>query len=53
MARVVAISRMKLLGVPSRARSRLPHLTLDDVAVIEELQREALEELSEGRIDGE
>ncbi|WP_216903182.1 hypothetical protein [Synechococcus sp. CCY 9618] len=53
MARVVTISRTRLLGVPSRLRSRLPHLTLDDLAVLEELQREALEELAEGRFDGE
>lgn len=39
--------RTKLLGVPSRARQALPHLTAGDVAVLEDLVREALEDLVE------
>jgi hypothetical protein len=41
--------RTKLLGVPTRMRQRLPHLTAPDVAEIDALMREALEELSEDR----
>lgn len=37
--------RTRLLGIPSRARQALPHLTLADIAAIEALVREALEEL--------
>ena len=43
--RVVA-ARTRLLGVPSRAKQRLPHLTTADLAVLDELIREALDELS-------
>jgi hypothetical protein len=41
--------RTKLLGVPTRARQRLPHLAPEDTAVLEELVREALEELTAER----
>ena len=43
-ARVVA-ARTKLLGLSSRVQQRLAHLTLADLAVIDVLVREALEEL--------
>lgn len=38
--------RTKLLGVPSRARQALPHLTVADIGVLENLVREALEDLA-------
>lgn len=38
--------KTKLLGIPSRARQQLPHLTAADVGTLEELVREALEELA-------
>lgn len=38
----------KLLAVPSRAKQALPHLSPSDLAEIERLQREALEELASG-----
>lgn len=38
--------KTKLLGIPSRARQQLPHLTVGDLAVLEDLIREALEELT-------
>lgn len=38
--------RSRVLGVPSRARQRLPHLSHADLAVLDELLREALEELA-------
>lgn len=43
--------KTKLLGVPTRARQRLQHLTADDVRVIDDLIREALEALSSGEDD--
>lgn len=33
----------KLLGVPTRARQQLPHLTISDMEAIDAIQREALE----------
>ena len=48
-ANVAAIVRTKLLAMPTRARQRIPHLTLEEVAILDELQREALEELADGR----
>lgn len=45
-AKIVALSRTKVLGLPSKIKSRLPHLTKADVLVVEELCREALEELA-------
>lgn len=38
----------KLLAVPSRAKQALPHLSPADLAELERLQREALEELASG-----
>jgi phage terminase Nu1 subunit (DNA packaging protein) len=40
--------RTKLLGLPSKAKQRLPHLQLADLATLEEIVREALEELATG-----
>lgn len=39
--------KARLLALPSRARQDLPHLTLTDVAKLEEIVREALESLVE------
>jgi phage terminase Nu1 subunit (DNA packaging protein) len=41
----VVAARTKLLGLPSRAKQRLPHLTPADLATLDRLIREALEEL--------
>lgn len=38
--------RTKLLGLPTRAKQQLPHLSTKDVAMVDSLIREALEELS-------
>lgn len=38
--------RTKLLGLPSKAKQRLPHLTLADLATLDEIVREDLEELA-------
>ena len=48
MADNYTIIRTKLLAVPTRARQRIPHLTPEEVAILDELQREALEELASG-----
>jgi phage terminase Nu1 subunit (DNA packaging protein) len=45
-AALVVTARTALLGLPSRARGRLPHLTATDVAVLDGLIREALAELA-------
>lgn len=45
---IVALSRTKMLGVPAKIKARLPHLTRDDVASIDAVIREALEELAAG-----
>jgi phage terminase Nu1 subunit (DNA packaging protein) len=45
-AQRVVEARTKLLGLPSRAKQRLPHLTDHDMAVLDALIRESLEELA-------
>ena len=49
-AAAVAMTRTKLLGVPSVVRARIPHLEIDEVEVITQLIREALEELAAGEV---
>lgn len=55
VARVIADeatrAKTRLLAIPSRARQAMPHLTTPDLATLEALIREALEELASG--DGE
>jgi hypothetical protein len=46
MAEVFSELRTTVLGVPSKVKQRLPHLTLNDLATLEELVRDALEELA-------
>lgn len=46
LADIFAICRGKLLGIPTRLRQSLPHLSVQDVAKAEELLREALEDLA-------
>jgi hypothetical protein len=41
-----ATVRTKLLGLPSKAKQRLPHLTLPDLATLDDIVREALEALA-------
>lgn len=47
MAEKFSTVRTMVLGVTSRAKQRLPHLSFTDLAVLDELLREALEELGE------
>ena len=51
-ANTVATVKTKLLAVPTRLRQRIPHLTLEEVAIADELIRESLSELA-GESDGE
>lgn len=46
----VNITRTKVLGVPSRAKQQIPHLSPDEVEVVRDLLREALEELAAGEV---
>lgn len=45
---VVSVAKTKLLGIAARVRQRLPQLTADDVRVVDDLVREALEGLADG-----
>ena len=47
-ANSVAIAKTKLLAVPSRLRQRIPHLSLEEIAIADELIRESLEEIANG-----
>lgn len=42
------LARTKLLAVPARVRQRAPHLAGADVRLVEDLIREALEEIADG-----
>lgn len=44
--KIITEAKTRLLAIPSKAKSTLPHLTLKDVAVIDRLMREALSDLS-------
>jgi hypothetical protein len=44
----VNITRNRLLGVPSTAKQRIPHLELEEVELLTTLIRDALEELAAG-----
>lgn len=46
---VFSACKTRLLAIPSRARQALPHLVTADLAVIEGLIREALEDLAEAK----
>jgi hypothetical protein len=51
-AGIVTASRARLLGVPSRMKELIPHLTTDEMVTLDDLIREALEELA-GPKDGD
>ncbi len=44
---IVVGVRTSLLGLPTRTKQRLPHLTVADLAVLDDLIRETLEELAD------
>ena len=43
---LVTIARTKLMGMPTKAKQRMPDLSGDDIAVLEDIVRECLEDLS-------
>lgn len=46
LADLFTTCRTKLLGLPTKAKSQLPHLTLKDIAVLDTIVREGLEQLA-------
>ena len=50
-ATALGISKTRLLGVPSTAKQRIPHLSLDEVEILTTLIREALEELANWEVE--
>ncbi len=50
-AEIVSVAKTKLLGLPARIKQRLPHVATDDIKVIDDLMREALEGLAAGDDD--
>jgi hypothetical protein len=46
----VNITRTRLLGVPSTAKQRIPHLEIEEVELLTTLIREALDELAAGKV---
>lgn len=44
--KIVTEAKTKILGLPAKAKTNLPHLTAGDVAILDRLCREALEELA-------
>jgi phage terminase Nu1 subunit (DNA packaging protein) len=51
IAETFSTVRTRLLGLPSKAKQRLPHLSFTDLAAIEAMVREDLEELVEPETD--
>jgi phage terminase Nu1 subunit (DNA packaging protein) len=45
---VVAIARTKVMGIPSKAKQRIPEIPGDAFVALEEIVREALEDLADG-----
>lgn len=46
--KLITESKTKLLALPSKAKSNLPHLEASDIAALEIMVREALEDLARG-----
>lgn len=44
--KIVTDAKTKIMSIPSKAKANIPHLTTADVATIERLVREALEDIS-------
>jgi phage terminase Nu1 subunit (DNA packaging protein) len=49
LATMITAARSRLLGVPSKAKGRIPHLTVDEITTLTEIIREALEDVAVGR----
>lgn len=48
LSEMIVDARSKIMMVPRKARSRIPHLSIDDMEILENLLERALEELSLG-----
>lgn len=46
MVQMITTAKTRILGVPSKAKARIPTLTVDDIEIIEEMLAEALEDLA-------
>lgn len=49
LATMISAARSRMLAISSKAKSRIPHLTVDEIEVLDELVREALEDVALGR----
>ena len=49
-AAAVNITRSRMLGVPSTAKQRIPHLEIEEVELLTALIRDALDELAAGEV---
>lgn len=47
---IITRARTKLLGIPTKAKQRIPDLDTDAIGVLDDIVREALEDLA---VDGE
>ena len=48
---IVTLARTKILGIPTKAKQRIPDLDTEAVTVLEDIVRETLEDLSESVSD--
>lgn len=48
---IVTLARTKILGIPTKAKQRIPDLDTEAVTVLEDIVRETLEDLSESVAD--
>lgn len=46
-SQMVVQARTRLLGIPSKMKGRIPHLTVDEAEIVKQLIRESLEEISD------
>ena len=49
---IITLARTKILGIPTKAKQRIPDLDTDAIGLLEDIVRETLEDLS-GEADGE
>lgn len=48
---IVTIARTKAMGIPTKAKQRIPDLDAEQISILEDIVRETLEELSESATD--
>lgn len=49
LSKVVSETKTRILAVPGKAKSMIPHLTVEDVLTLDELLRDALKELADAK----